>query len=375
MRGQEFANRLRGLRLQRNFDQTGLALRAGLSKSMISAMESGARLPSFENLPKLADALDVTADFLLGRTTAPDAHASNPLQMYRQTPEESQASFNLHAYSPPRQSLSLSELTSIAEKEALEVLKKANVDISIASEVDVEGIARSHEIEVIRRDLRASNVSGIFDFTHGRPLIVCGNQQKSLNHERFSIAHELGHFFLPGHTEQFMGQPHYSQALAGHPTDILELQANAFAAALLMPVNAFKESLQTVGSVEGLNDKFNVSNEAVLNRYINLYEDKNTIFVQSYLRGRGQPIITCKYARPTRSLKSNHAKLTYYKEDLIPERTLTYEMLLENHDKPVYRAREHGIEVWFPSASDLNIRVLEEVTVKSRNASTLLTFI
>ena len=34
----------------------------------ISLFETGSRRPSFDNLRKLADALSVTADFLLGRT-------------------------------------------------------------------------------------------------------------------------------------------------------------------------------------------------------------------------------------------------------------------------------------------------------------------
>jgi transcriptional regulator with XRE-family HTH domain len=42
----------------------------------VSHFESGARKPSFENLKKLATALDVTTDYLLGRADTPEASAT-----------------------------------------------------------------------------------------------------------------------------------------------------------------------------------------------------------------------------------------------------------------------------------------------------------
>ena len=50
-------------------NQGELASRAGLQASAISHFETGTRKPSFDNLRRLADALDVTTDYLLGRVT------------------------------------------------------------------------------------------------------------------------------------------------------------------------------------------------------------------------------------------------------------------------------------------------------------------
>lgn len=62
-----FPDRLRHAREYRGLTQGELAERAGLQPSAISHFETGARKPSFDNLRLLADTLDVTTDYLLGR--------------------------------------------------------------------------------------------------------------------------------------------------------------------------------------------------------------------------------------------------------------------------------------------------------------------
>lgn len=60
---------LRTAREYRGLTQGELAERAGLQPSAISHFETGTRKPSFDNLRLLADTLDVTTDYLLGRVT------------------------------------------------------------------------------------------------------------------------------------------------------------------------------------------------------------------------------------------------------------------------------------------------------------------
>lgn len=62
-----FPVRLRAAREYRGLTQGDLAERTGLQPSAISHFETGARKPSFDNLRLLADKLDVTTDYLLGR--------------------------------------------------------------------------------------------------------------------------------------------------------------------------------------------------------------------------------------------------------------------------------------------------------------------
>ena len=64
----------------RGVDQSALAEKSGLPPSSISHFEAGSRKPSFENLRRLANALEVTADYLLGRIDDPEAYAdADPL--------------------------------------------------------------------------------------------------------------------------------------------------------------------------------------------------------------------------------------------------------------------------------------------------------
>jgi transcriptional regulator with XRE-family HTH domain len=66
-----FVERLKAARELRKLSQAELAAKASLPPSSVSHFESGARKPSFDNLRRLASALDVTTDYLLGRADTP----------------------------------------------------------------------------------------------------------------------------------------------------------------------------------------------------------------------------------------------------------------------------------------------------------------
>lgn len=61
-----FRDRLKKTRENRELSQSQLAELIGLPPSSISHFENGPRKPSFDNLKKLAGALHVSIDFLLG---------------------------------------------------------------------------------------------------------------------------------------------------------------------------------------------------------------------------------------------------------------------------------------------------------------------
>lgn len=68
-----FKERLKSARELRGLTNTELAEKSSLPASSISHFEAGARKPSFDSLKRLAVALDVTTDYLLGRSATPDA--------------------------------------------------------------------------------------------------------------------------------------------------------------------------------------------------------------------------------------------------------------------------------------------------------------
>lgn len=78
-----FPERLKFAREMRKMNQEQLAEAARLQSSAISHFETGKRKPSFDNLKKLADALGVTTDYLLGRTTDPEGHGAPSDPLYR----------------------------------------------------------------------------------------------------------------------------------------------------------------------------------------------------------------------------------------------------------------------------------------------------
>lgn len=67
-----FAARLKAVRESRGLSQSDLAEKTGLQPSAVSHFETGGRSPSFENLRRLADALSVTTDYLVGRDASPN---------------------------------------------------------------------------------------------------------------------------------------------------------------------------------------------------------------------------------------------------------------------------------------------------------------
>lgn len=62
----DFGNRIKTLRQQNNFTQAQLAERLGITKSVISAYETGLRMPSYDILISLARIFKVSTDYLLG---------------------------------------------------------------------------------------------------------------------------------------------------------------------------------------------------------------------------------------------------------------------------------------------------------------------
>lgn len=63
-----FGSRLKKVRESRGLSQGDLAKKTGLQPSAVSHFETSTRSPSFDNLRRLADALNVSTDYLLGRT-------------------------------------------------------------------------------------------------------------------------------------------------------------------------------------------------------------------------------------------------------------------------------------------------------------------
>lgn len=84
----EFPARLKAARDRQGWSQAELAEKAGFQPSAISRFETGAAKPSFENLRRLAGALRVSTDYLLGLVDNPTGETSVPVDpLYRKFEE------------------------------------------------------------------------------------------------------------------------------------------------------------------------------------------------------------------------------------------------------------------------------------------------
>lgn len=101
------------------------------------------------------------------------------------------------------------------------------------------------------------------------------NQSDPPHRKRFTIAHELGHHFLhlfedgefiDGEADLDMFRGGKEAEDAASPSRRKEIQANMFAAALLMPEDAVRDLWPEAESVPDMARKFNVSEAAMRNR-------------------------------------------------------------------------------------------------------------
>lgn len=115
-------------------------------------------------------------------------------------------------------------------------------DEQLSLPVDILSIASKREILVEPKPANAKGVSGMLIRVGNRFAIAYATHIKSEGFQRFSIAHELGHYFLEGHPESvFRGGQLVHESRAGFASgDQVELEADHFAAGLLMPSHLFK---------------------------------------------------------------------------------------------------------------------------------------
>lgn len=69
-----FNKRLREIRMKRNFTQQRLAETVGIALRSYQCYETGTRTPNYDLLVLIADTLDVSLDYLLGRDDFMKSH-------------------------------------------------------------------------------------------------------------------------------------------------------------------------------------------------------------------------------------------------------------------------------------------------------------
>ncbi len=117
------------------------------------------------------------------------------------------------------------------EQKTKELLQKAKVS---KPAIPVDDIAMLLDIDV-RYAALVGNISGLF-YTENGKSIIGGNSLHSPVRQRFTVAHEIGHYYLKHKGDFFVDRRILFRSENSkdiNPKE--EIEANAFAASLLMP--------------------------------------------------------------------------------------------------------------------------------------------
>ena len=143
--------------------------------------------------------------------------------------------------------------------------------------VDVVEIASKLGIQ-IKYGILEGNICGFLIYDDDTPIIGISSLH-SLTRQRFTIAHEIGHY-LQHPKESFIDNKYaiyWRNASASTGEKQQEVDANNFAAKLLMPKSAIQAELSKIklededeSGIAKLADKFQVSTQAMTFRLINL---------------------------------------------------------------------------------------------------------
>ena len=150
--------------------------------------------------------------------------------------------------------------------------EKADVTKTKSNAINVESIAKELGITIVYEPFASDNISGVF-LRKNKDLFLGVNKTHHPLRQRFTIAHEIGHYILHASDEL-----HYDtdniETLHFRKADITsfdEIEANQFAAELLMPEGILNRCIEGgIKAISDLADRFSVSEDAMRYRLINL---------------------------------------------------------------------------------------------------------
>lgn len=167
----------------------------------------------------------------------------------------------------------------LIERRAAELLKECS---QISAPTDLDVITEKLRVTVVFDDDVSDDVSGFLLLDEGQ-VIIGVNENHSEARQRFTIAHEIGHLLLHKPTE---GVPHVDKSFhikfrnskSSTGQYLEEMEANLFAAELLMPPTALEKAIGKFATFDMDNDlqihtvadAFKVSQQALIIRLANL---------------------------------------------------------------------------------------------------------
>lgn len=266
--------RIRAARERLDLSQEQLAQRMGYtSPATISHFESGTRRISVADLHRLAEELGVPLEyFIVATDDEPQLrHFRLRAEAVRPVVREAVAQFLSFAAKNGAEPVQLPRtVTTMGAGAAAEcILKETHID---APPVSPFAVAKQFAVPVFQWDF-PDEVSGIF-VLHDRKACIGVNQNHPYVRQRFSVAHELGHFVFHEAKDLFVDFTDIDMAMTAMDESerSREMIANWFAADLLMPRRWIREDFDRYGEDNLLlmAQRYDVSEHALWFRLLNL---------------------------------------------------------------------------------------------------------
>jgi hypothetical protein len=220
--------------------------------------------------------------------------------------------------------------------------------------IDPFAIARSKDIEVLPKAANDAGVSGMLIRVGNHFAIGYATHINNIPFQRFCIAHELGHYSLPGHPEAVLDAHGIHESRAGfRSSNRYEIEADRFAAGLLMPRHLFVPALAKAGqglaAVQALADLCQTSRHAAAIRYAQCSPDPVAIVVST-----GDQIDHCFMSDELKTLDGID---WLRKREALPRGTATFDF---NKDEAnvITGARADGtsnLQDWFGGRYDIEV--------------------
>lgn len=207
-------------------------------------------------------------------------------------------------------------------KDATLIAEKLVRDEQLVLPIDLTRLAKSRDILIEAKPSAAVGVSGMIIRVGDTFGIGYATHIPSEGFQRFSIAHELGHYFL-GHVDtMFRGGNNIHESRAGFGSlDDIELEADHFAAGLLMPSEQFRQEANQhsdgLSAIENVAERCKTSMTSSAIRYAALTDAAVAIIVSS-----GTYVDYCFTSSALRTIRGYKHPL---KGSLIPRNSLTRE--------------------------------------------------
>lgn len=167
---------------------------------------------------------------------------------------------------------------ALARRKAAELLALGDV---ASAPVDVEQLATKVLGATVKRASFDGKLSGLVHRGRDGRAVIAVNADHASVRQRFTIAHEVGHLLLHAQEDLHVDEGIWLRnERSGSATDEREIEANQFAAELLMPTELIREAVggrnldlanDEDPTLDDLAKKFQVSRQALSIRLSRLY--------------------------------------------------------------------------------------------------------